>query len=269
MCVQGSRLGDSKQGRSIILGDGKVALLNAESEDERQGDPSTQNGTPSFDGSPMMQYLVSAFKEDYVNKRFVIDRSGWRSLMDLVNSLKIPRSQAYGDGRYGHTFGRPLEILFRMGLVEHRIFSGKGRGGNVLKIRACYEKESVRTLVDGISTRSFEVPVEGDDGLDGTPPSNEDSNLRRNVENTALGQNCITGALCGKAGRGLWDSEKWLSKFQRSPFQYEHAWKREVKNDERENLTSVDIINNTRPSYCCPITRFCTRDLHLERGVYW
>jgi len=66
-----------------------------------------------------------------------------------VRSLGIPKSQVYGDARYRHTFGKPLEKLVKAGIVEFRIFPGsRGRGGNIVKVRLSYEKEPVKRFVD-------------------------------------------------------------------------------------------------------------------------
>ena len=78
--------------------------------------------------------------------------------MHVVNGLKVPKSHAYGEARYGRTFGRPLETLIKAGIVEYRIFRGKGRGGNVVRVRACYESESVKRLVNGL-TDNPAIPV--------------------------------------------------------------------------------------------------------------
>ena len=99
-------------------------------------------------GSPIMKYLVEAFNDDYMRKRLSLEQAGWRGMMDIVTSTRIPKSQAYGDERYGHAFGRPLEALIRARVVEYRYFRGKGRGGNVTRLRACYEREPVKRAVD-------------------------------------------------------------------------------------------------------------------------
>jgi hypothetical protein len=101
--------------------------------------------------SPIMGFLVRAFAEDYLRRRLSFEQSGWRGLMHIVNGLKVPKSHLYGEARYGHTFGRPLETLIKAGIVEYRTFRGKGRGGNVVRVRACYERECVKRLVNGLA----------------------------------------------------------------------------------------------------------------------
>jgi len=99
--------------------------------------------------SPLMIYLVNSFVEDYMRKRLSLEHAGWRGLPDIVKSLRIPKSQVYGDARYRHTFGKPLERLVKAGIAEFRIFPGsRGRGGNIVKVRLSYEKEPVRRFVD-------------------------------------------------------------------------------------------------------------------------
>ena len=104
--------------------------------------------------SPIIEFLAMGFVEDYVTKRLSYEQAGWRGLLRIVDTLKIPKSQAYGEARYGHTFGRPLETLIRSELVEYRSFRGKGRGGDTIKVRACYRREPVKRLVDRLSRYS-------------------------------------------------------------------------------------------------------------------
>ena len=102
--------------------------------------------------SPIANFLACAFVQDYMRRRLSLDHAGWRGLPDIVRSLKIARSQVYGDARYGHTFGKPLGKLVKNGVVEFRVFPGKrGRGGNIVKVRVSYEKEPVRRFVDDLA----------------------------------------------------------------------------------------------------------------------
>jgi hypothetical protein len=104
--------------------------------------------------TPIMEFLARAFAEDYLQRRLSFEQSGWRGLMHIVNGLKVPKSHAYGEARYGHTFGRPLETLIKAEVVEYRTFRGKGRGGNVVRVRACYERECVKRLVNGLANNA-------------------------------------------------------------------------------------------------------------------
>ena len=101
-----------------------------------------------------MAFLVKAFLDDYMVKKLALEYAGWRSLMDVVNSLNIPKYQVYGDPRSGHTFGKSLKGLIRTGIVEHRIVPrSRGRGGNVVNIRVAYERQPVKELINSLSLR--------------------------------------------------------------------------------------------------------------------
>src|SRR5438445_3643370 len=105
--------------------------------------------------SSILQFLAGAFNEDYSQKRLSPEQSGWRTLMNIVSSLRIPRSQAYGEPRYGHSFGKPVEKLLRAGLAEYRTFPGRGRGGSIVKVRIVYERESVRRLIERLQSKTL------------------------------------------------------------------------------------------------------------------
>ncbi len=109
--------------------------------------------------SAMAEFLTRSFVQDYLWKRLSIEQAGWRGLLEIVASLRIPRSHVYGDNRYGHTFGKPLESLVRTGIVEYRRFPGKGRGGEVLKVRVLYERDTVRQIIRTLALQGHqEVP---------------------------------------------------------------------------------------------------------------
>ena len=122
-----------------------------------QGDAATGRvplpaAVETLQNSPIIKFLTDAFVEDYMRRRLSLDHSGWRGLPDIVRSLSIPRSQVYGDARYKHTFGKPLERLVKKGIVEFRVFPGmRGRGGNVVRVRISYEKEPVKRFVDRLA----------------------------------------------------------------------------------------------------------------------
>jgi hypothetical protein len=113
--------------------------------------PPTQLSIQSV--TPTMEFLVKAFTYDYMQRKIDLQEAGWRSLGEIAKSMNIPQSQLYGDPRYHHTFGPALETLIAGGLVEYRTFSGRGRGGKVLKVRIYYEKEPVKRLVDAASLK--------------------------------------------------------------------------------------------------------------------
>jgi len=96
-----------------------------------------------------MNFLADAFRRDYVRRRLSIEHSGWRSLPEIAKRLQIPLSRVYGDSRYGHTFGKPLEQLIKTSMVEFRIFpEQRGRGGRITKVRVNYENAGVKRVVD-------------------------------------------------------------------------------------------------------------------------
>jgi len=94
----------------------------------------------------VFDYLTKAFVEDYMRRRLSLEKSGWRSLMQIVKDAKISKSSVYGGrGRRGPA----MSELERRGLVETRVFPGeRGRGGKIIKTRISYEKETVKRYVD-------------------------------------------------------------------------------------------------------------------------
>ena len=87
-------------------------------------------------------FLVSAFEEDYVNRRLPQESSGWRTLMEIVRKGHVSKHNMYGRSGKG---GKVISELGHLGLVEPRFFLGEsGRGGRVLKMRVCYENENVK-----------------------------------------------------------------------------------------------------------------------------
>ncbi len=95
-------------------------------------------------------FLADAFFEDYKKHRLTYDRSGWRTLMDLIREGKVPKNRIYGkSGRQGTA----LTELERHGLIEIRVFEGeRGRGGKIIKVRIAVEKENVRHWLDPKTT---------------------------------------------------------------------------------------------------------------------
>jgi tetratricopeptide (TPR) repeat protein len=94
----------------------------------------------------IFDYLVGAFIEDYMRKRLFIDQSGWRSLIQIAESCKLPRYDLYS--RQGGAGPHVTELIQR-GLVETRTFVGhRGRGGEVVKIRIAYDREPTKRYVD-------------------------------------------------------------------------------------------------------------------------
>jgi tetratricopeptide (TPR) repeat protein len=91
-------------------------------------------------------YLVSAFKRDYLIRRMPIEKSGWRTLMEVVRDAQVTMYSMYGRTGRG---GKVTAELADLGVVESRFFLGeRGRGGRVFKIRVCYGEELVKRRVD-------------------------------------------------------------------------------------------------------------------------
>ncbi len=91
-------------------------------------------------------YLIRSFVEDYMRQRMSLEKSGWRTSMEIVKHGKVSKSSVYGTkGRRG----RALSELERRGLVETRVFLGeRGRGGKILKMRISYDKETIKRHID-------------------------------------------------------------------------------------------------------------------------
>jgi hypothetical protein len=100
--------------------------------------------------SRIMEFLASSYAKDNAS-RLPLERCGWKTMMEIVKGLKIPRSHVYGEPRYGRTFGRQLDHLIKSSLVEYRIFPReRGRGGNVTRVRILIENERVRKYVEDL-----------------------------------------------------------------------------------------------------------------------
>ncbi|MDD1776106.1 MAG: hypothetical protein LUP94_01990 [Candidatus Methanomethylicus sp.] len=106
---------------------------------------------PSFEfttdaAESAFSYTLDAFVKDYMHEKMALEKSGWRSLMDVVKYGKVPKSSIY-NAQGG--IGNAITELERRGLVEIRVFPGeRGRGGRVLKLRLAYEKEIIKRHVD-------------------------------------------------------------------------------------------------------------------------
>ena len=102
--------------------------------------------------SRIVEFLNREFERDYTIRRFPRDHCGWRTLMEIVNALKIPRSNLYGEARYGQVFGNKLEPLVKSSLVEFRRFPGeRGRGGEVTKVRMFQQEDKTNGLPYSLS----------------------------------------------------------------------------------------------------------------------
>lgn len=86
----------------------------------------------------LFDFLIESFVEDYMRKKYVQARSGWRSLVEAAHGIDLPLSAMYGKSGGQSAF---VNELIRQGLIEMRIFPGeRGRGGETSKLRIAYEK---------------------------------------------------------------------------------------------------------------------------------
>jgi pimeloyl-ACP methyl ester carboxylesterase len=93
----------------------------------------------------IFDYLINAFEDDYMRRKFLVQKSGWRSKGQIIKNARVSSSSVYG--RKGRR--STVSELERRGLIETRIFPGeRGRGGKIAKARICYEKEIMKRYVD-------------------------------------------------------------------------------------------------------------------------
>jgi len=94
----------------------------------------------------VFEYLTKAFVEDYMKKRLPVERSGWRTLMQIVTSAKTSKLSIYGTTAHR---GTAMSELESRGVVEVRIFPGeRGRGGQITKARVAYERDVIKRHID-------------------------------------------------------------------------------------------------------------------------
>jgi hypothetical protein len=93
----------------------------------------------------VFNYLVDAFVEDSLKRRLSVERSGWRSLPQIIKGAGVSKRSLYGTaGRLGHG----ISELQRQGLIHMETFrGGRGRGGHILRVRIHHEKEPVKRYV--------------------------------------------------------------------------------------------------------------------------
>ena len=90
-------------------------------------------------------FLIKAFKEDYIQNKNPQEKSGWRTLLEVVKQGKVSKHSMYGRSGAG---GQAKRELTKLGLIETRFFSGeRGRGGRIQKIRICMEKKEVKQIM--------------------------------------------------------------------------------------------------------------------------
>jgi len=69
----------------------------------------------------IFNFLQKAFQQDYVQMKLSQERSGWRTLMEIVRGAHISRYSVYGSSAGSQVIAK----LQREGLVEVRIFEGE------------------------------------------------------------------------------------------------------------------------------------------------
>ncbi len=112
--------------------------------------PST--GEPNFEfrngsAARIFDHLTKEFDQDYMVKRFARDDSGWRTLGDIADGMKISTSIVYSKTK--NQFSPPIQELLQRGLIERRFFQKeRGRGGEVMRFRIAYDNELVRNYID-------------------------------------------------------------------------------------------------------------------------
>jgi CRP-like cAMP-binding protein len=89
--------------------------------------------------------LVDSFIDDYMIRRYVAEKSGWRTLAEIAQKAHVSTSLLYGKTS---TINPSLDEPLRRGLIETRIFTGeRGRGGEVMRLRIAYERDPIKELV--------------------------------------------------------------------------------------------------------------------------
>jgi len=108
--------------------------------------PSTGFQFKTNNAQKVFEYLTKAFVEDYMKRRLTQEKSGWRTLMQVVKDAKISKKSVYGTApRKGSAIGE----LEGRGVVELRMFlEERGRGGKITKARIAYEKDMIKRYID-------------------------------------------------------------------------------------------------------------------------
>ena len=93
----------------------------------------------------LFDYLVNSFIEDYMRKKYAMEHSGWRGLVESARAIHVSPSLLYDRlGRASIITGE----LAKRGFVETRIFPGeRGRGGEITRVRIAYEKQPIMEYV--------------------------------------------------------------------------------------------------------------------------
>ena len=93
----------------------------------------------------IFNYLIEAFVDDFAKRRLTVEKSGWRSLPQMIRGTGVSKRSLYGTGG---RLGSGLSELQRKDLIDLKTFRGeRGRGGRILRARIHHEKELVRRYV--------------------------------------------------------------------------------------------------------------------------
>jgi KaiC/GvpD/RAD55 family RecA-like ATPase len=146
----------TRRGMELSPGELEVGASHKEGDGPHvDGDhlPESLKGT---DAGTILDFLLKSFTSDYMGSRLPIEQSGWRTRGAVLEATKLAQPSLYGrDGK----FGTALKELLSKGIVEIRIFPGeRGRGGEIVKLRIAYEKDSVRRLADRASRMGGGAP---------------------------------------------------------------------------------------------------------------
>ena len=91
----------------------------------------------------VFNFLTNEFIKDYMQRRLALEKAGWRTLVEIADSQRIPKSTIYKNRH------RALVELEHRGLIEQRFFPGeRGRGGNIIRLRISYDRETVKKHVE-------------------------------------------------------------------------------------------------------------------------
>ena len=112
----------------------------------------------------IFDHLASDFLRDYMERNYMQEKSGWRSIVEIARETSLPLPSLYS--RTGGV-ALPFRELLKRGIIEMKLLPGqRGRGGEVTKMRIAYEKEPVREYINNLArTRhkkqltSFRAPM--------------------------------------------------------------------------------------------------------------
>jgi TolB-like protein/Flp pilus assembly protein TadD len=126
----------------------------------QRGDPSQPGGCVdkirfvSPRSNLLFDYLVNAFIKDYMRRRYTLEKSGWRSVTEAAHEIGLSPTVMY---RKRGGFSPFVNELVREGFAEIRVFPGeRGRGGEISRLRICYEKKPIQALVDRLAFGAIE-----------------------------------------------------------------------------------------------------------------